>query len=102
MGSHVDAEWQFVLASEKRRFSALNWNIGLISAFPYGQQFCLGVSLNSHFTSELRFLRVTVLCLVAQSCLTLCDPMDCSLLGFSVHGASLGKNTGMACHALLS
>ena len=24
--------------------------------------------------------------LVAQSCLTLCDPMDYSLLGFSVHG----------------
>ena len=24
--------------------------------------------------------------LVAQSCLTLCDPMDCSLPGFSVHG----------------
>ena len=24
--------------------------------------------------------------LVAQSCLTLCDPMDCSLAGFSVHG----------------
>ena len=23
---------------------------------------------------------------VAQSCPTLCDPMDCSLLGFSVHG----------------
>ena len=23
---------------------------------------------------------------VAQSCLTLCDPMDCSLLGSSVHG----------------
>ena len=22
---------------------------------------------------------------VAQSCLTLCNPMDCSLLGFSVH-----------------
>ena len=22
----------------------------------------------------------------SQSCLTLCDPMDCSLLGFSVHG----------------
>ena len=26
------------------------------------------------------------LVLVAQSCLTLCDPMDCSLPGFSVHG----------------
>ena len=24
---------------------------------------------------------------VAQSCLTLCDPMDCNLLGFSVHGS---------------
>ena len=23
---------------------------------------------------------------VAQSCLTLCDPMDCNLLGFSIHG----------------
>ena len=23
---------------------------------------------------------------VAQSCLTLCDPMDCNLLGFSAHG----------------
>ena len=27
-----------------------------------------------------------VLCLVAQSCLTLCDPMDCSSPGSSVHG----------------
>ena len=26
------------------------------------------------------------LCLVAQSCLTLCDPMDCSPPGSSVHG----------------
>ena len=26
--------------------------------------------------------------LVAQSCLTLCDPMDCSPPGFSVHGIS--------------
>ena len=24
--------------------------------------------------------------LVAQSCLTLCDPTDCSLPGFSIHG----------------
>ena len=27
-------------------------------------------------------------CSVAQSCLTLCNPMDCSLLGSSVHGIS--------------
>ena len=42
-----------------------------------------------------------VLCLVAQSCPTLCNPMDCSLPGSSVHRDSLGKNTGMGCRALL-
>ena len=36
-----------------------------------------------------------------QSCLTLCDPMDCSLPGSSVHGDSLGKNIGVGCHAPL-
>ena len=36
-----------------------------------------------------------------QSCLTLCDPMDCSPPGSSVHGDSPGKNTGVGCHALL-
>ena len=34
-----------------------------------------------------------VLCLVAQSCLTLCDPVDCSLPGFIIHGDSPGGNT---------
>ena len=38
---------------------------------------------------------------VAQSCPTSCDPMDCSLPGSSVRGDSLGKNTGVSCHALL-
>ena len=42
-----------------------------------------------------------MLCLVAQLCLTLCDPTDCSPPGFSVHGDSPGKNTGVDCHALL-
>ena len=42
-----------------------------------------------------------VLCLVAQSCPTLCDPIDYSPLGSSVHGDSPGKNTGVGCHALL-
>ena len=31
---------------------------------------------------------VAVLCLVTQSCPTLCDPINCSLLGSSVHGIS--------------
>ena len=36
-----------------------------------------------------------------QSCLTLCDPLDCTPPGSSVHGDSPGKNTGVGCHALL-
>ena len=42
-----------------------------------------------------------VLCLVTKLCPTLCDPMDCSPQGSSVHGDSPGKNTGAGCHALL-
>ena len=37
---------------------------------------------------------------VAQLCPTLCDPMDCSPPGSSVHGDSPGKNTGVGFHAL--
>ena len=40
-------------------------------------------------------------CLVAQLCPTLCDPMDCSPPGSSVPGDSPGKNTGVGCHVLL-
>ena len=39
--------------------------------------------------------------LVALSCLTICDPMDCSPPGASVHGDSPGKDTGVGCHAFL-
>ena len=42
-----------------------------------------------------------MLCLVAQLCLTLFDPMDYSLLGSSVHGDSPGKNTGVGCYVIL-
>ena len=34
-----------------------------------------------------------MLCSVTQSCLTLCDPVDCSPPGSSVHGDSPPKNT---------
>ena len=42
-----------------------------------------------------------VLCLVTQSCPTVCNPIDCNLPGSSLHGDSPGKNTGVGCHALL-
>ena len=44
---------------------------------------------------------VAVLCLVAQSCPTLCDPMDCGPSGSSIPRDSPGKNTGVGCRALL-
>ena len=42
-----------------------------------------------------------MLCLVAQSYLTLCDPKDWSLPGSPVHGDSPGKNTGVGYYAPL-
>ena len=33
--------------------------------------------------------------------LTLCNPMDCSTPGSSVHGGSPGTNTRVGCHAVL-
>ena len=38
---------------------------------------------------------------VAQLCPTLCDPMDCSFIGFYVHGDSPGKKTGGGSHSFL-
>ena len=50
---------------------------------------------------EFKLLNMVVGGLVAKLCLTLCDPMDCSLLGSSIHGDSPGKSTGVDCHFLL-
>ena len=43
--------------------------------------------------------RSDVMCLVAQPCPTLCEPMDCSLPSSSVHEDSSGKNnwSGLPC-----
>ena len=53
---------------------------------------------------EQKLIRITcavLLCLVIQSCLTLCDSMDYSLPSSSVLGDSPGKNIRVDCHALL-
>ena len=56
-------------------------------------------------TLILAFVPVICCCMSCakslQSCPTLCDPMDCSPPGSSIHGDSPGKNTGVGCHALL-
>ena len=65
-----------------------------------------GLSFSPPFISTVNdlvlcFSSWVVLCLVAQSCPTLCDLMDCSPPGSSVHGDSPGKYTGVGCHPLL-
>ena len=52
-------------------------------------------------TAYIRKYKHCTLCLVTQSCSTLCDPVDCSPPGTSVHGDSLGKNTGVGSLSLL-
>ena len=62
----------------------------------------LYISILPLLTSINQMKNMCALCLVAQLYPTLCDPMNCSPLpppGFSVHGDSPGKNTGVGCHA---
>ena len=53
------------------------------------------------FNLSPSFDYAAVQCLVIQSYVTFCDPMDCSPPGCSVLGDSLGKSNGVGYHALL-
>ena len=65
---------------------------------PFEEYYIVSMTLKkcprqSYRTTKLEdFHYVKVKVLVTQSCLTLCNPMDCSLSGSSVHGHSPGKN----------
>ena len=61
----------------------------------------VGLLTPGHFEAVDIINDYQVLCLIAQSCLTLCNPRDCSPPGSSVHRDSPGKSTGVGCHALL-
>ena len=90
---------------------SLTWNIG-VGWEGWGAKWpsFLGDQLSKNYLCEhsnlqdfniCMFCCCIVLCLVAQWCPTLCDPMGCSLPDSSVHENSPGKNTGVGCHALL-
>ena len=63
-----------------------------------GKEFVKAVYCHPAYLTYMQSMYVR---LVAQSCPTLCHPMDCSTLGSSVHADSPGKNTGVGCHAFL-
>ena len=66
-----------------------------------GGYFTMNSETSKHVSVPSSGILPSFMCLVVQSCLTLCDPMDCTPPGTSVHGASPSKNTGMGCHTLL-
>ena len=72
---------------------------------------CLGpkVTVDGHYSHKMKrrlllgrkAMTNLVKAKVAHSCLTLCDPMNCSPPGSSVHGDSPDKNTRVGSHFLL-
>ena len=55
----------------------------------------------SHTHTNMHTIFSSCACAESLSRVRLCDPKDCSPPGFSVHGDSPGKNTGVSSHALL-
>ena len=49
---------------------------------------------------ELKKIKDMYLAVLSRSVVSICDPIDCSLSGSSVHGDSPGKNTRVGYHAL--
>ena len=85
--------WEDPLEEEMAIHSSI-----LVRKNPWMQSMCV---LSTHTTS---FQILGVLCLVAQSCPILCDPMYCSLQGSEEPLSPWsfpGKSTGGGCHFLL-
>ena len=61
----------------------------------------LGTHTRALSECNYRVIRREMLCLVAQWCPTMWDPMECSVAGTSVHGHSPGKDTGAGSHTFL-
>ena len=85
--------------SEMKQSSA-KWAFKESCALLHPYQHLIKIPQDYCFFSNI-FLSACVCAKLLQSCLTLCNPMDSSPLGFSVHGNSPGKNIGVGCHALL-
>ena len=84
-------------------YPGLRSSLGVVTTFFS----CLFSTLNLESSSIFFFFNfwdIHCCCLVAKSCPTLCDPMDCRGAPFSrvlCPWNSLGENTGVGCHCLL-
>ena len=90
-----------LLLQERIHYFSLSFFLLLKNFFIRVQLFS-SVALVSAVQQDESLIRIHMCCVVrTQLCLTLCDPMDCSLSGSSVLGDSSDKNTGVGCHFLL-
>ena len=58
-------------------------------------------SMNAIFYEYIVECKMNLRYVCMLLCPALCDPMDCSLPGSSVHGKFPGKNTGVSCCCLI-
>ena len=102
--------WPVPRVSEERQYESLEchtWECGLCfhsqqkdsKDFFWTREMEYYVLLNSDMI--LQHWAERILCSVTQSCPTLCNPMNCSLPGSSIHGDSPGNNIGVDCHGFL-
>ena len=66
---------------------------------PYEKNILMQMDSNSSYRSNASINAVCCV-LVIQSCLTLCNPMDCSPIRLLCPRNSPGKNTGVGSHSL--
>ena len=68
--------------------------------YPYRKKKCMTLNRGSINILNEWIKSDSVLCFITQSCPTLCDPLDYSPPGFSIHGVSPGKNTWVGSNTL--
>ena len=79
--------------------SSYFWNIGLdyttsLPLLPISVWFLLYIFSHRFFSEWFQSLCISEVSEVAQSCLTLCNPIDCGLPGSSIHGIFQGRVLG--------
>ena len=89
---------EFTCSENNERFIYCMQNFYCICKNPY---FCIYLKFSLSRIIRWALCSLCVYFKSLQSCLTLCDPMDCSTLGSSVHGILQAKNTGVGCWSLL-
>ena len=73
---------------------------GTVGGHSYFWEWDRGSERHEGIYFSLYIFHCVLLVLVAHPCPTLCNTVDCSLPGSSVHEDSPGKNTRVGCHAL--